>query len=70
VYEQAKAVWAALLKPFRGYFRIQWPHDALNTKNIATIFFWFAIISVIIAATGMFADIPDSLEKNERNCHS
>src|SRR5262249_13407993 len=58
VYDQAKATWAKLypLKPFIGYFQDQVAEESSRVnENIARIFFWFAIISVLMAATGMFA---------------
>jgi ABC-type antimicrobial peptide transport system permease subunit len=58
VYNQVKAAWAKLYptKPFRGYYQDEIAAEAANANsNIAVIFFWFAVISVLIAATGMFA---------------
>ena len=58
VYSQTKAAWAKLypMKPFRGYYQDQVAAQASRVnESIATIFFWFAIISMLMAATGMFA---------------
>ena len=60
VYGQAKKVWANLfpLKPFSGYYQGEagGAAESIRTNNsIATIFFWFAIISVLLTATGLFA---------------
>jgi len=58
VYAQAKAAWAKLYptKPFRGYYQDEVAAEASSVnESIAIIFFWFAIISMLMAATGMFA---------------
>jgi len=58
IYDQAKATWAKLypLKPFIGYYQDQIAAESSRVnESIAIIFFWFAIISVLMAATGMFA---------------
>jgi len=69
VYEQTKATWAKLypLKPFRGYYQDEIAVESSHVnKSIATIFFWFAIISVLMAATGMFALVSLSVLKKTR----
>jgi len=69
VYGQIKAVWAKLypMKPFRGYYQDQVAAEASNVNNsISTIFFWFAIISALMAATGMFALVSLSIMKKMR----
>jgi putative ABC transport system permease protein len=58
VYDQAKATWAKMypLKPFIGYYQDEIAVESARVnENIAIIFFWFAVISVLMAATGMFA---------------
>jgi putative ABC transport system permease protein len=68
-YEQAKAVWARLypMKPFRAYYQDEIAAEATHVnKSIATIFFWFAVISVLMAATGMFALVSLSVLKKMR----
>jgi len=58
VYDQAKATWAKTypLKPFIGYYQDEITAESTRVnENIAIIFFWFAVISVLMAATGMFA---------------
>jgi ABC-type antimicrobial peptide transport system permease subunit len=58
VYDQAKATWAKMypLKPFIGYYQDEIAAESTRVnENIAIIFFWFAVISVLMAATGMFA---------------
>jgi hypothetical protein len=69
VYDKARAAWAKLypMKPFRGYYQDQVSAKASKVNDsIATIFFWFAIISVLMAATGMFALISLSVAKKMR----
>ena len=58
VYDESKKAWSKLfpLKPFRGYYQSEAAAESLRTNSsIAAIFFWFAIISVLLAATGLFA---------------
>jgi putative ABC transport system permease protein len=69
VYDQARATWAKLfpLKPFRGYYQSETAAESLRTNSsIATIFFWFAIISVLLTATGLFALISLTVLKKTR----
>jgi len=69
VYDQTRATWAKLypMKPFRGYYQDEVAAEATRTNaSIATIFFWFAIISVLMAATGMFALVSLSVMKKMR----
>lgn len=69
VYDQVKVAWTKLypMKPFRGYYQDEISAEAFRTnKNIATIFFWFAIISMVMAATGMFALVSLSVMKRTR----
>lgn len=69
VYDKAKAAWSKLypMKPFRGYYQDEVAAEASGVnKSIATIFFWFAIISVLMAATGMFALVSLSVLKKMR----
>jgi ABC-type antimicrobial peptide transport system permease subunit len=58
VYTQTKAAWAMLYptKPFRGYYQDLVAAQASSVnESIAIILSWFAIISMLMAATGMFA---------------
>jgi ABC-type antimicrobial peptide transport system permease subunit len=58
VYSKVKDAWKKLypLKPFDGFYQNQLKAEAYRTTNsIATIFFWFSIISVLLTATGLFA---------------
>ncbi|MEK7256908.1 MAG: ABC transporter permease, partial [Bacteroidota bacterium] len=57
-FDQAKAAWTKLfpLKPFRGFYQNEVAAESQRvTSSIARIFFWFAIISVLLTATGLFA---------------
>ncbi|MEO5892101.1 MAG: ABC transporter permease [Ferruginibacter sp.] len=69
VYAQTKAAWSKLypMKTFRAYYQDQVAAETSNTNtSIATIFFWFAIISVLMSATGMFALVSLSVMKRMR----
>ncbi len=69
VYEQTKAAWSKLypMKPFRAYYQDEADTEASNVnESIATIFFWFAIISMLMAGTGMFALVSLSVMKKMR----
>ena len=69
VYNQTKAAWSRIypMIPFRGYFQDQVSADALGTnESIARIFYWFAIISTVLALTGMFALVSLNILKKMR----
>jgi ABC-type antimicrobial peptide transport system permease subunit len=69
VYNDARATWAKLfpLKPFSGYYQSQATANSLRTNSsIATIFLWFAVISVLLTATGLFALISLTVLKKTR----
>lgn len=58
VYAKVKDAWKHLfpLKPFDGFYQNGIKAEAyLTTNSIATIFFWFAIVSSLLTATGLFA---------------
>jgi len=58
VYNEAKTIWNGLypMKPFNAYYQNELEAEAQRAnESIATIFFWFAIISALLTATGMFA---------------
>lgn len=58
VHDRVKAAWAQLypLKPFRGYYQDDVGAEAYQvTSSIATIFSWFAIVAMLLTATGLFA---------------
>jgi len=58
VYSKANDAWTKLfpLKPFNGFYQNQITAEAYNiSKSIATIFKWFALVSILLTATGLFA---------------
>jgi ABC-type antimicrobial peptide transport system permease subunit len=58
VYAKAKDAWKKILpmKPFTGFYQNEIKKEAYETtNNIAKIFFWFAIISIMLTATGLFS---------------
>jgi len=58
VYAKAKEAWKKVvpMKPFTGFYQNEIRQEAYDTtKSIAKIFFWFAIISVLLTATGLFS---------------
>ncbi len=73
VFADTKAAWSKLYptKPFRGYYQDELDAQAANVnESVAVIFRWFALISVLMAATSMFAlGFPECAEKIKRNSH-
>lgn len=66
VFNEAKATWTSLypMKPFNGFYQNELAAEGQKVnESIATIFFWFAIISAILTATGMFALISLTILK-------
>jgi hypothetical protein len=58
VFEEVRSVWKGLFpeRPFNGFYQNQLKAEASRvTNSIAVIFFWFAVISVLLTATGLFA---------------
>jgi len=58
VYTKVRDAWKKILpmKPFTGFYQNEIKKEAYETtNNIAKIFFWFAIISVILTASGLFS---------------
>jgi ABC-type antimicrobial peptide transport system permease subunit len=58
VYAKARDAWKKILpmKPFTGFYQNEIKKEAYETtNNIAKIFFWFAIISVMLTASGLFS---------------
>ncbi|WP_295792057.1 ABC transporter permease [Mucilaginibacter sp.] len=58
VFAKVKDAWKKLypLKPFDGFYQNQLKAEAYRTTNsIAAIFFGFAIVSILLTATGLFA---------------
>ena len=69
VYAATKMAWAKLYptKPFRGYYQDEIAAEAANVnESIATIFTWFALISVLMAATSMFALVSLNVLKKSK----
>ncbi|MDX1913503.1 MAG: FtsX-like permease family protein, partial [Saprospiraceae bacterium] len=58
VHDQVKAKWAQMfpLQPFFGFYQDQVGAEALRvTTSIATLFSWFAVVAILLTATGLFA---------------
>ena len=58
VYAKTKDAWKKVfpMKPYTGFYQNHIKTEAYDTsKNIAKIFSWFAIISILLTATGLFA---------------
>jgi putative ABC transport system permease protein len=69
VFAETKATWTRLfpMKPFGGYYQDELSAEAANVnKSIATIFSWFAIISILMAATSMFALVSLNVLKRSK----
>ena len=69
VFDGIKKSWAKLypMKPFRGYYQDEVASAAASVnESIATIFRWFAIISVLMAATSMFALVSLNVLKRSK----
>jgi putative ABC transport system permease protein len=58
VFSKTRDAWKKIFpnKPYTGFYQNQLKAEAYKvTKNIAKIFSWFAIISILLTATGLFA---------------
>lgn len=58
VYARTRDAWKKIfpMKPFTGFYQNDITHEAFQvTNNIAKIFSWFALISILLTATGLFA---------------
>jgi putative ABC transport system permease protein len=58
VFQKVKDAWKRLfpLRPFDGFYQNQIKAEAYQTSSsIASIFFWFAMVSILLTATGLFA---------------
>ena len=69
VFAETKAAWLKLypIKPFRGYYQDELDAQAANVnESVATIFRWFALISVLMAATSMFALVSLNVLKKSK----
>jgi ABC-type antimicrobial peptide transport system permease subunit len=66
VYAKARDAWKKIfpMKPFTGFYQNEITNEAFQvTNNIAKIFFWFAIISILLTATGLFALVSLTIVK-------
>lgn len=55
------------MKPFTGFYQNEIKQEAYQvTNSIAKIFFWFAIISILLTATGLFALVSLTVLKKMR----
>jgi ABC-type antimicrobial peptide transport system permease subunit len=64
VYAKAKEAWKKILpmKPFTGFYQNEIMKEAYRTTNsIAKIFFWFAIVSVLLTITGLFSLVSQTV---------
>ncbi len=69
VYAAVNAAWTRLypMKPFRGYYQDELAANAARVnESVATIFSWFALISVMMAATSMFALVSLNVLKRSK----
>jgi hypothetical protein len=69
VFARTRDVWKRLfpLRPFNGFYQNQVTVEAYETSsNIATIFQWFAIVSILLTATGLFALVSLTTLKKTR----
>jgi len=58
VFSKTRDAWKKVFpnKPYSGFYQNEVKTEAYQvTKNIAKIFSWFAIISILLTATGLFA---------------
>ncbi|MEO8770322.1 MAG: ABC transporter permease [Ferruginibacter sp.] len=58
VFSKTKEAWKKLypLKPFAGFYQDEVKAETYQTSNsISKIFSWFAILSILLTATGLFA---------------
>ena len=69
VFAATKAAWAKLypMKPFRGFYQDEIAAESTKVnESIATIFTWFALISILMAATSMFALVSLNVLKKSK----
>jgi putative ABC transport system permease protein len=69
VFADTRSAWLKLypIKPFRGYYQDELDAQAANVnESVATIFRWFALISVLMAATSMFALVSLNVLKKSK----
>jgi putative ABC transport system permease protein len=66
VYAKTRDAWKKIfpMKPFTGFYQNEITTEAYQTtSSIAKIFFWFAIISILLTATGLFGLISLTIVK-------
>ncbi|HEU5166057.1 MAG TPA: FtsX-like permease family protein, partial [Chitinophagaceae bacterium] len=66
VYAKTRDAWKKIfpMKPFTGFYQNELTKEAYETtKSIAKIFFWFAIISILLTATGLFGLVSLTIVK-------
>jgi ABC-type antimicrobial peptide transport system permease subunit len=66
VYAKAKEAWKKILpmKPFTGFYQNEIMKEAYRTtSSIAKIFFWFAIVSILLTITGLFSLVSQTVMK-------
>lgn len=69
VFDQAKRSWQKLfpLQPYRAFYQNEVKADAYRTSaNIATVFTWFAVVSILLTATGLFALVSLTVVKRTK----
>ena len=66
VYAKTRDAWKKIfpMKPFTGFYQNEITTEAYQTtSSIAKIFFWFAIISILLTATGLFGLVSLTIVK-------
>ncbi|MEP6711842.1 MAG: ABC transporter permease [Ferruginibacter sp.] len=69
VFESTKLAWKKLFptKPFNGFYQNEVTAEGYRvTGSIAKIFSWFAIVSILLTATGLFALVSLTVVKKMR----
>jgi hypothetical protein len=69
VFDQSKAAWARLfpLRPWRGNYQSEIAAEAMQvTTSVAKIFSLFAIVTILLTATGLFALVSLTVLKKMR----
>ncbi len=69
VFTKTKKAWTKLfpLIPFNGFYQNEITAEGYRVNNsIAQIFFWFAIVSILLTATGLFALVSLTVLKKMR----
>ena len=69
MFEHTKKSWQKLfpLQPFRAFYQNEITAEGYKVSNsIATIFTWFAIVSILLTATGLFALVSLSVLKRTK----